>query len=351
MASSAATAPRSTAAAALGVVARGAGAAGAGAQRTAAVAATTVGRAATPVSAAMRAQLGAARAARAVHSSARRAQAEGAGRGGNASAEASAEAGAEAGSGGSGAHVPVVIRAGRTAKTGIKGTAILAIAGLSVTALYYLGRELFPRKLSPNAVFNRASDVIRHNGEISAKLGGEVKTYGMDYGSRREGRRFHIPEYRYEDDGVHYLRIIFNVEGPAGNKARAYAEVTDDSNSNEDFHYLMVQLPSGEVITITDNRTPIKPVEMRQADCVTSLMIMKATVYGRDTDPGTQALKQELGNSWQNLKYVRCDLDPAECRDADVLATPAIIAAGQKLEGFQSLEALEKFVKKHTPKE
>lgn len=62
------------------------------------------------------------------------------------------------------------------------------------------------RKMSPNAIFNRASDVLRGNPDIARRFGNEIKTYGEDLGGRREGRRFHIPEYVYEKDSVKYVR-------------------------------------------------------------------------------------------------------------------------------------------------
>ena len=61
--------------------------------------------------------------------------------------------------------------------------------------------------MSPNSIFNRASDVLRGNTDISRKFGNDIKTYGEDLGGRREGRRFHIPEYKYVDaEGVTHVR-------------------------------------------------------------------------------------------------------------------------------------------------
>ena len=35
-----------------------------------------------------------------------------------------------------------------------------------------------------------------------------LQTYGEDLGGRREGRRFHVPDYQYERDGVQYTRFV-----------------------------------------------------------------------------------------------------------------------------------------------
>lgn len=144
-------------------------------------------------------------------------------------------------------NLPMIATVGRGAKTGGKFALFLGISGLVLGAGYYIIRELFPRQMSPNAVFNRASDVVTSNPDVVHKLGGDVKTFGTDFGSRREGRRFNIPEYRYEgDDGQKYMRVVFNAEGPHGRKAKVFAEVADDMSSDK-FSYLIVQVDTGEV--------------------------------------------------------------------------------------------------------
>lgn len=63
-------------------------------------------------------------------------------------------------------------------------------------------------KMSTNSVFNRAADVVRANPDVHNRLGGDMKCYGQDYNTRREGRRFHIPEARFQKDGVEHLRCV-----------------------------------------------------------------------------------------------------------------------------------------------
>ena len=62
--------------------------------------------------------------------------------------------------------------------------------------------------MSTNSFYNRASDTVRADPEIVSQFGGDIKTYGADTNQRREGRRFHVPEYRYTLDNVDYLRCV-----------------------------------------------------------------------------------------------------------------------------------------------
>ncbi len=63
--------------------------------------------------------------------------------------------------------------------------------------------------------------------QVNAMFGGEVATYGADSAQNRAGRRFYVPEYRYTDrDGVDLVRVLFTAEGPRGDKARVYAEMS-----------------------------------------------------------------------------------------------------------------------------
>jgi hypothetical protein len=64
------------------------------------------------------------------------------------------------------------------------------------------------RKSSPNALMHRVAEVLRGHDEISQFFGEDVKVFGEDLGGRREGRRFHVPDYTYERDGVTYTRYV-----------------------------------------------------------------------------------------------------------------------------------------------
>jgi len=132
-----------------------------------------------------------------------------------------------------------------------------AFAFASVCA-YYIGKELFPTKMSPNNVFDKATDVIRTNSEVKRRFGETFKTYGRDHGGHREGRRNFIEhtEYVNQDDGSKRTRVRFNLEGPYG-QAFVFAEVSKDMPSGE-FVYILVQdKRNGQVITVVDNRSAL----------------------------------------------------------------------------------------------
>mmetsp|Transcript_13136 Transcript_13136/g.22506 ORF Transcript_13136/g.22506 Transcript_13136/m.22506 type:complete len:280 (-) Transcript_13136:1711-2550(-) len=143
----------------------------------------------------------------------------------------------------------------------VAGTRLLfwggAFAFASVCA-YYIGKELLPTKMSPNAVFDRASSEIRSHPEVQRRFGDSIKTYGRDHGGHREGRRNFIEhtEYTSPDDGTKRTRVRFNLEGPYG-AAFVFAEVSKDMPSGE-FVYILVQdKRNGAVITVQDNRSAI----------------------------------------------------------------------------------------------
>ena len=74
----------------------------------------------------------------------------------------------------------------------VAGTRLTVYAGLFALAsvcAYYIGKELFPTKMSPNTVFNKAFDKIRTNEEIKRRFGEPLKAFGRDHNGHREGRR------------------------------------------------------------------------------------------------------------------------------------------------------------------
>jgi import inner membrane translocase subunit TIM21 len=131
-----------------------------------------------------------------------------------------------------------------------------ALSFASVCA-YYIAKELLPTKMSPNTIFDRATDTIRKNDEINKRFG-PFKTYGRDHGGHREGRRNFIEhtEYTDENDGSKRTRVRFNLEGAYGT-AFVFAEVSKEMESGE-FVYILVQdKRNGQVITVVDNRSRI----------------------------------------------------------------------------------------------
>lgn len=238
----------------------------------------------------------------------------------------------------------MVIRVSRGARTTARIVFTVSLTGFAIAAGYFITRELFPSSQSPNAIFNRASDVLQHNPDVVHRFGEDIKCYGEDYGGRREGRRFHIPDFKYEKDGVNYTRVRFTVEGNRV-KGLAYAEVASDK---EDFNYLMVQVfPQRDVITIVDQRAPEKPREVRQSDVMMALQAKRAVFYGNGpSHPMSKQQERELGDSFTYVKYVRCDRHADECTKAGVLDVPSWQINGKIIAGFQSLEQLEALVNK-----
>jgi len=127
---------------------------------------------------------------------------------------------------------------------------------LASVCAYTIGKELIPTKRSPNAIFDRASGVVRGHAEVRRRFGDPLKTYGRDHGGHREGRRNFIEHTDYTDpeDGTVRTRVRFNLEGPYG-AAFVFAEVSKDLDG---FVYVMVQdKRNGAVITVEDNRSAL----------------------------------------------------------------------------------------------
>ncbi len=82
--------------------------------------------------------------------------------------------------------------------TSVKIGAGMALLGLFMYAGYTIVTTLLPLGASSNAIMRRASDIILSDPEVLGAFG-TCKTYGVDPGGRAEGRRFFVPEYKYDD--------------------------------------------------------------------------------------------------------------------------------------------------------
>jgi import inner membrane translocase subunit TIM21 len=132
------------------------------------------------------------------------------------------------------------------------------IAVFAACCAYYIGRELFPTKMSPNRVFDRSFAAIRADSEVQRRYGDSLKAYGRDHGGHREGRRNFIEHTEYTDaeDGSKRTRVRYNLEGRFGT-AFVFAEVSASMPSGE-FVYILVQDKSnGRVHTVVDNRAAL----------------------------------------------------------------------------------------------
>jgi hypothetical protein len=80
----------------------------------------------------------------------------------------------------------------------IKYSAGIGIFALVIYAGYTIITALLPMGASSNAIMRKATDVLTHDPEVHNAFG-NVKTYGAETGGRTEGRRYFVPEYKYED--------------------------------------------------------------------------------------------------------------------------------------------------------
>ena len=104
----------------------------------------------------------------------------------------------------------IVLTPGEKVVAGTRLTMWAGIFCFATACAYYIGKELLPTKMSPNVVFDKATKVIRENGEVGRRFGEPLKVYGRDHGGHREGRRNFIEhtEYTNEDDGSKRTRCV-----------------------------------------------------------------------------------------------------------------------------------------------
>jgi len=93
----------------------------------------------------------------------------------------------------------IVLTPGQKVVAGTRLTMWAGIFCFATACAYYIGKELLPTKMSPNAVFDRATQLVRENGEVSRRFGEPLKAYGRDHGGHREGRRNFIEHTEYTD--------------------------------------------------------------------------------------------------------------------------------------------------------
>ena len=99
---------------------------------------------------------------------------------------------------------------------------------LAIAFLYFLSftwKELWPGRMSPQSCFSEAFEIVRYNHEVLKITGENMRGYGKDFGSKTEGRRNHVDEYKYTDeDNIERLRVRFNAKGKRGHVV-VWAEV------------------------------------------------------------------------------------------------------------------------------
>ena len=181
---------------------------------------------------------------------------------GDKKADAKSAKSADGGEGDDAKH-EIVLTPGQKVVAGTRLTMWAGIFCFATACAYYIGKELLPTKMSPNAVFDRATELVRANGEVSRRFGEPLKAYGRDHGGHREGRRNFIEhtEYTDKEDGSKRTRVRFNLEGKFG-KAFVFAEVSSDMPSGEFVYVLVQDKANGRVFTVVDNRSRLAAARM-----------------------------------------------------------------------------------------
>jgi len=152
----------------------------------------------------------------------------------------------------------IVLTPGQKVLAGANLTLWTGAVILATASAYYIIKELFPSKMSPNVVFDKAFSVVKKNNIVTSTFGSPLKAYGKDHGGHREGRRNFVEHTHYieESEGSKRTRIRFNIQGQYGS-AFVFAEVSNKM-SHGDFVYVLVQdKRNGNVITVVDNRSAI----------------------------------------------------------------------------------------------
>ncbi|KAG9405815.1 hypothetical protein AC1031_003733 [Aphanomyces cochlioides] len=156
---------------------------------------------------------------------------------------------------------------------GTKVGAWTAIAGLTCVCGYFIVRELFPSRMSPNSLFSEASDICLQNDLIVQRLGQPIRCYGRDNkSSSKEGRRNFIEhvELKDKEGNKTRLRIKFNMKGPNGT-AEVWAEVNQSMPAGE-FVYLIVRTFTGEIIKIQDQRQILQAESEEEREALRRLL-------------------------------------------------------------------------------
>ena len=227
--------------------------------------------------------------------------------------------------------------------TTIKLSFGIGLIGIIFYAGYTIVTTLLPMGASSNAIMRKASDIVLNDPEVHHAFG-VSKTYGLDPGGHAEGRRYFVPEYKYDDPitGDPYHRVKFTLEGERNKKAWVFAEV---AASTYDFRYLLVVAKDGSrTVSIIDRRPMPLTTEERQSRITTLLQESDYTFY-TDNDIDYKEQSKYLNNYWLKVKCIRCDEQPLRCEEAGITTTPVWkINNQQQSKGIKNLEELEKLV-------
>mmetsp|Transcript_7780 Transcript_7780/g.9267 ORF Transcript_7780/g.9267 Transcript_7780/m.9267 type:complete len:335 (+) Transcript_7780:352-1356(+) len=207
--------------------------------------------------------------------------------------------------------------------------------------------ELMPTKMSPNSVFNTVFERIKDHPEVVSRVGENIKGYGRDRNTHKEGRRNFIDHDKFTDlDGVKHIRVKFHVEGSRG-RANVYAEVSQDMEPGEFAYIIIEQIIRGQsnAVALIDNRREMSKEELQQK-LSQKLASLNAVLYGHSNCQWTQRQIIEFGDFAKNLKVLMCDKPDAkeECEKAGLQGYPMWTINGEPLPGYQPLEQLQNIV-------
>lgn len=246
-----------------------------------------------------------------------------------------------------GAPPPTTISFQQGAKAATTGTIWVGIAALVGVCGFYIAKELIPTAMSPNAVFASAFESIRDSPEVTSRLGDNIKAFGGDYNSKKEGRRNFVENHVYNDlDGNKRIRIKFTMEGSRG-RANVYAEKA--AGADEFAYVILEQAVQGRVdaIALLDNR-PVYTRGEIQEKVVARLAEAKTVVYGHSNCQHTHRQLSELGEFAERLDVVMCDKpeNKDRCEKANLAAYPTLVIRGEPLAAYMSLEQLQATVQR-----
>lgn len=180
----------------------------------------------------------------------------------------------------------------------------LAMLGLAGWFGSFTIAELLPTATAPQSIRQRAFSLLEGDSEVNERFGKVVRSYGAGYGSER-GRRNFVQSHSYTQRGVKYTRIKFMVETEEKRRAVVYAEVSH--KAPKEWSYVMVEPENArkrrrsrrqDVLVVADNRKPVKPEAVRQADVVSRLLTSGARLYhGGPLDEYGRGQMRRLGGA------------------------------------------------------
>ncbi|CAD5219800.1 unnamed protein product [Bursaphelenchus okinawaensis] len=126
----------------------------------------------------------------------------------------------------------------------------LVVSIATLGGISYLLFEYFFAANSPQRIYSKSLDLIRHDPQCKAVIGSSITGFGEQ--SRRSRR--HIANMAYEKDNEKRVRVTFHVKGDRG-AGRAQVEMVQKPGESWGYRYLLVQMADrGDTLVLIDNR-------------------------------------------------------------------------------------------------